>query len=376
MRKRGVDRLQPDHGRPVVGGQLRLRRGRGAPPAAGADLGAPPGRRQRLRPARREPHHRRRPERDAGGAVEDGGVVPLPPEDANYSPEAAGARNDLKPIEIASPRARASSSAATSSPGRSGGCASASRRARGWCSTPSATRTRAASARSSTAPRSPTWWCPTATRGRPTSTGTPSTSASTASACWPTRWSSAATASGEIRYFDAVLNDSRGGAVTIPNADLHPRGGRRHPLEAHRPASGHTRGAPLAPAGRVVHRDGRQLRVRLLLVLLPGRHHPVRGQADRHHLERRGAGRREAAVGRAGRAAGLRADPPALLQRAAGHDGRRPRQLRLRGQHGRRSARSGQPARQRLPRGGDAAGVRAPGRSASSIRCTGASGRS
>ncbi len=36
-------------------------------------------------------------------AVEDGEVVPLPPEDANYSPEAAGTRNDLKPIEIRQP---------------------------------------------------------------------------------------------------------------------------------------------------------------------------------------------------------------------------------------------------------------------------------
>ncbi len=37
-------------------------------------------------------------------AVEDYGVVPLPPEDANYSPEAAGARTDVKPIEITQPQ--------------------------------------------------------------------------------------------------------------------------------------------------------------------------------------------------------------------------------------------------------------------------------
>jgi primary-amine oxidase len=36
-------------------------------------------------------------------AVEDGGVVPLPPEDANYSPEAAGTRGGLKPVEIRQP---------------------------------------------------------------------------------------------------------------------------------------------------------------------------------------------------------------------------------------------------------------------------------
>ena len=38
-------------------------------------------------------------------------------------------------------------------------------------------------------------------------------------------------------------------------------------------------------------------------------------------------------VGRAGRARRLRADPSALLQRPPRHDGRRPRQLGLRGQH-------------------------------------------
>ena len=35
--------------------------------------------------------------------VEDHGVVPLPPEDANYSPEVAGTRPDLKPLEIRQP---------------------------------------------------------------------------------------------------------------------------------------------------------------------------------------------------------------------------------------------------------------------------------
>jgi primary-amine oxidase len=35
--------------------------------------------------------------------VEDGGVVPLPPEDAGYSPEAAGVRSGLRPVEIRQP---------------------------------------------------------------------------------------------------------------------------------------------------------------------------------------------------------------------------------------------------------------------------------
>jgi primary-amine oxidase len=36
-------------------------------------------------------------------AIEDHGVVPLPPEDANYAPEVAGTRPDLRPIEIRQP---------------------------------------------------------------------------------------------------------------------------------------------------------------------------------------------------------------------------------------------------------------------------------
>jgi primary-amine oxidase len=36
-------------------------------------------------------------------AIEDHGVVPLPPEDANYAPEVAGSRFDLRPIEIRQP---------------------------------------------------------------------------------------------------------------------------------------------------------------------------------------------------------------------------------------------------------------------------------
>ena len=187
----------------------------------------------------------------------------------------------------ASRRGRASTSTGTRCAGRSGASASASRRAKGWCCTPSATTTRAASGRSSTAPRSPTWSCRTAIRARPTSAGTPSTSASTASACSPTRSSSAATASARSATSTPSCNDSRGEPVTHAERDLHARGGLRHPLEAHRLAHRRDRGAPLAPAGRLVHRHRRQLRVRLLLVLLPGRHDPARGQADRHHLERR-----------------------------------------------------------------------------------------
>ena len=39
---------------------------------------------------------------------------------------------------------------------------------------------------------------------------------------------------GEISYLDAVLHDSAGEPYIDPQRDLHPRGGRRHPVEARR----------------------------------------------------------------------------------------------------------------------------------------------
>ena len=188
-----------------------------------------------------------------------------------------------------SPRGRASPSTATRSAGRSGGSASASRPARGWCCTPSRYHDGGRERPILTAPRSARWSCPTATRPSSTTARTPSTSASTASARWPTRWRWAATASGTIRYFDAHLLDSRGKARHDQERGLPARGGRRHPLEAHRLADQPVGGPPLAAAVGLVHRHGRQLRLRLLLALLPGRLDPVRGEADRDH-EHHGAG--------------------------------------------------------------------------------------
>ena len=69
--------------------------------------------------------------------------------------------------------------------------------------------------------------------------------------------------------------------------DLHPRGGRRHPLEAHRLGDRQGRRASLAQARRQLHRDGRQLPLRLLLELLPGRPHRGRHQAHGHRADDR-----------------------------------------------------------------------------------------
>ena len=77
-----------------------------------------------------------------------------------------------------------------------------------------------------------------------------------------------------------------GQAVGHPERDLHARRGLRDPLEARRPAGRPRRGAAQPPARRELRRDRRQLRVRLLLVLLPRRQHPARGEAHRASCRR------------------------------------------------------------------------------------------
>ena len=64
----------------------------------------------------------------------------------------------------------------------------------------------------------------------------------------------------------------------------------RHPLEAHRHLQRLGPVAASARAGGVVLHHRRQLRLRLLLVLLPRRHDPVRGQDDRGGVHRGASG--------------------------------------------------------------------------------------
>ena len=124
---------------------------------------------------------------------------------------------------------------------------------------------------------------------------------------------------GEIRYLDSAFVDTKGNVAGAAQRHLHPRGGLRHPLEAPRRSHRPTRRRPIAPPGGVLRRDGRQLRVRLLLVLLPGRHDRVRGQADRDHAHRGRADRRRRAALDRGRPGRRRRLPPALLHRAPRH---------------------------------------------------------
>ena len=88
------------------------------------------------------------------------------------------------------------------------------------------------------------------------------------------------------------LRRREGQAAHAGQRHLPARGGLRHPLEARRHGLGPHRGAPLAAPRRELHRHRRQLRVRLLLVLLPRRHHPARGEADRDHVDHGGGRRR------------------------------------------------------------------------------------
>ena len=129
-----------------------------------------------------------------------------------------------------------------------------------------------------------------------------------------------------------------GRAVRVGERHLPARGGLRHPLEARRPARRHDRGAPLAPAGHQLDRHGRQLRVRLLLVPLPRRHDPARGEAHRHHVDHGGGAGHRARPRVDGGAAAGRAVPPAPVQRPPRPRRRRPDQHGLRG---RRRARPG-----------------------------------
>ena len=207
--------------------------------------------------------------------------------------------------------------------------------------------TASASARSSIAPASPRWWCrtpiPTANHFWKSAfdageygLGTLANSLSSAATAWA------------HPLFRRPAADDRGRPDGAEERDLHARGGLRRPLEALRVPQRHVRGAPLAPARHLVLRNRRQLRLRLLLVPLPGRQHPARGQAHRHHPDGSRRPGQALPVGRHGGGGPRRSDAPALLQRAAAHDGRRRAQHRHRARVRAPPLGQRQPLRQRL----------------------------
>ena len=69
-----------------------------------------------------------------------------------------------------------------------------------------------------------------------------------------------------------------------PQRHLHARGGLGHPGQAQRPLVRHQLHPPEPPHGDLLLHHHRQLRLRLLLVPLPRRHHRIRGQSHRRRL--------------------------------------------------------------------------------------------
>ena len=161
---------------------------------------------------------------------------------------------------------------------------------------------------------------------------------------------------------DRLERQRRSGAD--PERDLHPRGGRRRALAAHRVADGGGGGAARAPAGDLVVLGDRQLRLRLLLVPAAGRDDRQRGQAHRGALDRRGGPGRDPGARRAGGTRTQRDGAPALLQPAPRPRRRRHRELGGRGLDKVDAPRAGEPARERVRGRAPAAEHRARGQAA------------
>ena len=96
---------------------------------------------------------------------------------------------------------------------------------------------------------------------------------------------------GEITYLapsSPTPSATRGRSAT---ASACTRRTGRHPGQAHRPVDRHQLHPPQPPPGDLLLHHHRQLRLRLLLVPLPRRHHRVRGQGHRRRLHQRLPGR-------------------------------------------------------------------------------------
>ena len=142
---------------------------------------------------------------------------------------------------------------------------------------------------------------------------------------WPPRRSrAAATASARSSTSTPSCPTPTARRCTIPNAICIHEEDVGRAVAPHRVARRLGRGAPLAAAGDLVVLGHRQLRLRLLLVPVPGRHDRVRGEADRRALDRRRGARRAARARHAGRSGAERDGAPALLQHAPRPGRRRP----------------------------------------------------
>ena len=247
-----------------------------------------------------------------------------------------------------SPRASRSRSTATCCAGRTGRCASASTTARGWSCTRVGYDDGGRVRPSRTGCRSPRWSCPTATRRadhyRRTAFDIGEWGLGLHDA---RRSSSAATASARSATSTRCCTTRTGEPYTITQRDLHPRGGRRRPLEARRPRRGR-RGAP--------HRAGSwsPSTSPSPTTSTSSTGASTRTATSSARCARPGSWSRRtfaegepAALRHARRRAHLRAVPPALPRRAARPRRRRRGQHRLRDRVRGAADRPGQPARPR-----------------------------
>ena len=139
---------------------------------------------------------------------------------------------------------------------------------------------------------------------------------------------------GEIKYFDATMADETGNPFTVKNGIcMHEEDfGTLWKHTDIYTDSNEVRRSRRLVISLLHHR--RQLRLRVLLVPLPRRHHRVRGEAHRHpvHVGVPGAVRRRLGLPLRvrGRARARRPVPPAPVLGPARHDGRRALQRRRR----------------------------------------------
>ncbi len=278
-------------------------------------------------------------------AVEDFGVVPLPPEEANYSAEIVGARTDLKPIEIHQPE------------GPSFVVDGHDVRWQKWhfrvgftpreglvlhtISYADHGRERPIIYRASLAdmlvpygdPR-PAYFRRNAFDVGEYGIGMLANSLEQGCDCL-----------GEIHYFDVAGHDSHGQPMTIPNA-----------ICMHEEDNGLLWKHIDWRNGYSESRRSRRLVISFIATVGNYEYgffwyfnHPARSEVNWRDLERGDPAWRGATLGHARGPAGIRSHSPALLQRAARHDGRWVGQLGLRGQHRGRSERAGQSVPQRVP---------------------------
>ena len=92
---------------------------------------------------------------------------------------------------------------------------------------------------------------------------------------------------GEITYLSPVISDAFGNPREIRNGICMHEEDWSILSKHSRPVDRHRLHAPQPPPGGLLLHHHRQLRLRLLLVPLPGRHHRVRGQGHRRRLHQR-----------------------------------------------------------------------------------------